>query len=260
MLKNWLKKCLVLSAMLYAGWAAAFMPQAGTWIISGELNGEPGRGFAMDVQGDTLVVQVFAYERNGHPTFYTASGGITNNVFTGKLGRYSGGRYLGGPLQGAREDATPGNVTIRFASGVAGFIQLPGEAEAAIQRYEFASQKNPNELLGRWVIDTTVEKNYAEVADFVRVEAASEGGTGFVSELGASDVAGCEFRVVNDGPYNMYCGERNSRGTIRWIAKLRLAGVEAEGVMINPSNGQVEGTIYMRKLRDRNGKSLAIVH
>lgn len=259
MVKKWIKNLLAVSLISCTGWASAFMPQAGTWVISGELNGEPGRGFAMDVQGETLVVQVFAYERNGHPTFYTASGAVKNNVFTSKLGRYSGGRYLGGPLQPGREDSTPGNVTIRFTSGIAGFIQLPGESEVAIQRFEFASQKLATELLGRWVIDTTVDQNHAEVLDLVNVESATPGGTGFVSEQTTGDVFGCEFRVVDDGPYNLYCGERFGAG-MRVTVKLRLAGIEGEGVVINPSTGTVQGNIYIRKLRDKNGQSIGIIH
>ncbi|WP_287915902.1 hypothetical protein [Comamonas sp.] len=259
MVKKLIENLLAVSLISYAGWAAAFTPQAGTWIISGEMSGEPGRGFAMDVQGDTLVVQVFAYEKNGHPTFYTASGAVKENIFTGKLGRYSGGRYLGGPQQSGREDSTPGNVTIRFTSGIAGTIQLPGESEVAIQRFEFASQKLPAELLGRWVIDTTVDQNHAEVLDLVRVESATPGGTGFVAERTTGEIFGCEFREVNDGPYNLYCGERTAAG-MRVIAKIRLAGIEGEGVVISPDTGKGPGYMYMRKLRDQNGKSLGIMH
>lgn len=259
MVKKWIKKLLVASALTYTGWVSAFMPQPGTWIISGELNGEPGRGFAMDVQGETLVVQVFAYEASGHPTFYTASGAVNNNIFTAKLGRYSGGRYLGGPMQPGREDSTPGNVTIRFTSGIDGFIKLPGEPEVAIQRYEFGSQKLPTELLGRWVIDTNVDQNHAEVLDLVRVESATPGGTGFVAERTTGEVFGCEFRVINDGPYNLYCGERVG-SSMRVMVKLLLSGIEGEGVVINSSTGAVSGHIYMRKLRDKNGKSLGIMH
>lgn len=259
MAKKWLNNLLVVCSMAYTGWAAAFVPQPGTWIISGELNGEPGRGFAMDVQGETLVVQVFAYEASGHPTFYTASGPVTNNIFTAKLGRYSGGRSLGGPMQSGREDSTPGNVTIRFTSGIAGFIKLPGESEVAIQRYEFSSQKLPAELLGRWVIDTNVDQDHAEVLDLVRVESATPGGTGFVAEQTTGEVFGCEFRAIDDGPYNLYCGERVGN-SMRLMVKLRLAGIEGEGVVVNSSTGADRGHIYMRKLRDKDGKSLGIMH
>lgn len=258
MVKKWIKNFLMVSSITYAGWAAAFMPQPGTWIISDEITGEPGRGFGVDVQGETLALQVFAYEKDGHPTFYAAAGVVKNNVFNAKLGRYSGGRYLGGPLQAARENSTPGNVTIRFTSSTTGFIQLPGESELAIQRYAFASQKMPNELLGRWVIDTTVDQDYAEVLDLVRIEAATPGGTGFVAEQTTGDVFGCEFRTVDDGPYNLYCGERVGAG-LRVTVKLRLVGIDGEGVVIDPSSGAIQGNIYIRKLRDKNGKPLGIL-
>ena len=61
-------------------WAGRdFTPQAGTWIVSEELNGKPGRGLAIDVQGNTFFMQVFAYEKNGDATFYLATGQMDGN-------------------------------------------------------------------------------------------------------------------------------------------------------------------------------------
>ena len=78
LLRRWLHRSLGLAAVLVAAlqpaWAARnFTPQAGTWIVSSELNGEPGRGLAIDVQGNTFFMQVFGYEKNGEATFFTAA-------------------------------------------------------------------------------------------------------------------------------------------------------------------------------------------
>ena len=41
-------------------WAARdFTPQAGTWVVSSEVDGKPGRGLAIDVQGNTFFMQVY---------------------------------------------------------------------------------------------------------------------------------------------------------------------------------------------------------
>ena len=39
------KQAIAAAALAVTGMAHAFVPQAGTWIISNELNGKPGRGF-----------------------------------------------------------------------------------------------------------------------------------------------------------------------------------------------------------------------
>ena len=59
--------------------ARDFTPQLGTWIVSSELDGKPGRGLAIDVQGNTFFMQVFGYEKTGDATFYTATGQMDGN-------------------------------------------------------------------------------------------------------------------------------------------------------------------------------------
>ena len=116
--------------------ARDFTPQAGTWIVSQELNGKPGRGLAIDVQGNTFFMQVFAYEKNGDATFYAVTGQMDGNSVTAPLMRYQGGRSFGSAARDAVEDQSQGNVTVKFANGLQGTVQFPGEPEVAIQRYQ----------------------------------------------------------------------------------------------------------------------------
>ena len=57
---RFLRSAIVVSLVVFscaASWAARhFTPQAGTWVISEELNGKPGRGLAIDVQGNTFFM------------------------------------------------------------------------------------------------------------------------------------------------------------------------------------------------------------
>lgn len=121
-------------------WAGRdFTPQSGTWIVSSEINGKPGRGLAIDVQGNTFFMQVFGYEKNGDATFYTATGQMQGNSVTAPLMRYKNGRSLGGPMQDAVEDQSVGPVTVSFRNGLKGTLQFPGESAMAIERFMVTS-------------------------------------------------------------------------------------------------------------------------
>ena len=129
-------------------WAVRdFTPQAGTWVVTEELDGKPGRGLAIDVQGNTFFMQVFGYEKNGDATFYTATGQLEGNTVTAPLMQYQGGRSFGADARDAVELGSPGDVTVSFANGLQGVIQLPGEPKRAIKRFE---AKSPDFIASYW--------------------------------------------------------------------------------------------------------------
>jgi hypothetical protein len=130
----------VLALASSMGWAArSFTPQAGTWAITEELDGKPGRGLAIDVQGNTFFMQVFGYETNGDATFYTATGQMDGDTVTAPLMQYQGGRSFGSDARDAVALESPGKVTVSFANGLQGTVQFPGEPGRAIQRFEMRS-------------------------------------------------------------------------------------------------------------------------
>lgn len=128
----------VLSAMPSQA-ARSFTPQPGTWVVTSELNGKPGRGLAIDVQGNAFLMQVFAYEASGAATFYTAMGTLDGGAVTAPLIRYVGGRSFGGEPRSAEFRESLGNVVLRFTDGLHGVVQFPGEPELAIQRFTVMS-------------------------------------------------------------------------------------------------------------------------
>lgn len=111
--------------------------QSGSWIITDELNGEPGRGMGIDVQDGVLFMQVYNYRNSGAPTFHTALGTLSNNTVTAPLYFYQGGRYFGSGPQDGQEAGSPGNVVISFTSRSTGTIQFPGEPVKAMQRFDY---------------------------------------------------------------------------------------------------------------------------
>ncbi len=127
---------VALGCALPAMAAREFTPQAGLWMIPSENNGQPGRGFSLDVQGNTAFLQVFSYEKSGAATFHTAVGKLDDAAsMTVPLLRFKGGRSFGGPAQDAVEDGSAGNVTVKFTDGLNGSIQFPGESEQPIGRF-----------------------------------------------------------------------------------------------------------------------------
>jgi len=111
--------------------------QSGTWIISDELNGEPGRGMGIDIQDGVLFMQVYNYRQSGTPTFHTALGTLHDNTVTAPLYFYEGGRFFGSEQRDGHEAGSPGNVVITFTSRSRGTIQFPGEPVKAMQRYDY---------------------------------------------------------------------------------------------------------------------------
>ena len=84
-------------------------------------------------------MQVFGYEKNGDATFFTATGKMDGNRVTAPLMQYQGGRSFGGGARDAVELGSPGHVKVSFHNGLQGGIQLPGEAEMPIQKFEAMS-------------------------------------------------------------------------------------------------------------------------
>ncbi|AVP56601.1 hypothetical protein C7H73_02180 [Pulveribacter suum] len=148
----------------------------------------------MDAQNGTLVVQMYAYESNGQPTFYLASGALQNDRFSAPLMRYSGGRYFGsGPRSGA-EAGSPGNVNVRFTSGTTGFITFPNEPEVAISRFNFGYAFAPASLKGIWTLTSFgSEGMLADAVEFTRLEDATANGNGIM--VSPNGLFGCEHQV-----------------------------------------------------------------
>ena len=73
--------------------AQDFTPQTGAWVINEEANGEPGRGFQIEVQNDILVLYFYGYEAAGDSAFWLATGAFQpgSNEITADLGEYQGG-------------------------------------------------------------------------------------------------------------------------------------------------------------------------
>ncbi|WP_019701050.1 hypothetical protein [Paracidovorax oryzae] len=222
--KQWTAAALLACA---AG-AHAYEPQAGTWVVSSEVDGKPGRGLSVDVQNGTLALQMYAYENSGQPTFYLAVGTVADNRVTARLNRYTGGRYFGSPAQSGTEAGSPGNVTIRFTSGTTGFITFPNEPEKPISRFNFGYPQKPSSLAGIWTFTSVgSEGTRADAALLDTPLSGTSNGNGL---LASSDgLFGCEHQVSGTLAGSVLCVRVSSSGTLQRVYVMNYSIHDGEG-------------------------------
>ena len=124
-------------------WASATnspgAPTSGLWAINSEENGQPGRGFTIEDQGNVVVLTVYGYDLSGKPTFYQSSGTVNNNSFAGSLAYYTGGTPFGGSWKSASLAGNAGQVTVNFTDSNSGTITFPGEIAKAISKFNWGT-------------------------------------------------------------------------------------------------------------------------
>ena len=253
-------KSLVAAALFMgASLAQAFAPQAGTWVVNSELDGKPGRGLAIDVQNNTLVMQMYGYESSGQPTFYMATATEPNHQVAAPLNRDTGGRHLGsGPRSGV-EAGSMGLVKFRFTSGIAGFITLPGESEQAISRFNFGYPTAPGSLVGIWSFTSIGTEGL--IADAVQLTKNLGPSTTTGNGLVVTDNSqfGCEHQVSGNLAGSVVCVKINAQGTLLRSYLMFYSVNEGEGVS-RLSNTGTEQMLSVRRLTTPQGVGTGIVY
>src|SRR5215475_8307425 len=91
--KVWLA-ALCAAVLLGLSFSAAAAPQVGWYYNSAE----PGRGFFIEIKGQTLFMAGYFYEADGKASWAVSGGPITDqNNYTGRLFSVHGGQTLVGP-------------------------------------------------------------------------------------------------------------------------------------------------------------------
>ena len=256
-----LKHAVTAALLAMTGMAHAFVPQGGTWVITDELNGKPGRGFAIDVQNDTVVMQVYAYESSGQPTFYMATGRLDNdNVVNTLLGRYEGGRYLGSGDRSGVERGSPGNVRIRFVSGTLGYITLPGEQEKQIKRFQFGYDNTPQALLGLWSVVYADEAGRMEhdPMELTRVSEGSSYSNGMA--VSYDGLFACEQLIRGNDAGKTQCIKFRSSTSTQTVRSfwMNWSVNTGEGDWRNTASSG-NGAVYANRLMQNSGRITGIL-
>ena len=247
-----LKKLLFAFFVMVAGAAQAFVPQSGTWVVTSELNGLPGRGIALDVQDTTIGMQIYAYEYSGQPTFYMGVGDLSpRSTASFPLKRYTGGRYFGsGPRSGV-EAGTAGTVQLRFTSGTTGFAIFPGEYEVAISRLNFAYGLEPNSLKGTWMFTSwdgiSGGSTYADVHTLKVNRPATANGNGVVAT--ADGLLTCEHQTSGVAAGFVKCNRFGSSKTLLRSYIFKYSVNEGDGYEDNADGSWSRLYVFVKRVR-----------
>ena len=250
------KKWLVAGALVGTGLAQAFTPHTGTWVVTSELNGKPGRGLAIDVQDKTLAMQMYAYEANGNATFYQTSGPLVDNQYTGTLNKYRGGRYLGSGDRTGVDNGNDGVVKMRFESGTKGYVTFPGEQEKEITRFSFAYPPVAQSLVGLWVL--TPINSFTPQADVVILEkqiGPSANGSGTVTT--SDNRFGCDHLVRGVNAGWVKCVKINAANKLVRSYFFKYMVNDGEG-LVGLNEATAKDPLVVRRLADADANGLGI--
>lgn len=252
------KKILGVAALLGAGLAQAFSPQAGTWIVTSEMDGKPGRGFGIDVQNTTLVMQMYAYENSGQSTFFLAVGDMVDNKVTAPLTKYTGGRFFGSGARSGTAAGSPGNVTVRFTTGTTGFITFPNEPEVAIARFNFGYGAVAESLRGFWTLNSIGSEGLqSDLVEFNTNLGATTNGNGLMANTAQS--FGCEHQVRGALSGNVLCVKINSNNQVVRTYVFVYSVNEGEGYSVASANS-AQQSLYIRRLTTPKGVGTGLLY
>jgi hypothetical protein len=125
-------------------------PATGLWYNPTES----GRGYNIDLQGDTMIVTTYIYEASGDPIWYLSSGTYNHDtgVFTSSYDSYSNGQCFGCPyVAPVLQSGAAGPITITFATNqVATLTYANGTGSTQIVKYNYGFPTKTDSLYGEW--------------------------------------------------------------------------------------------------------------
>jgi hypothetical protein len=138
---------LLLAAGLFAGSASAVLPDSG-WYFN---PAEGGRGFNIEIQGDTLFMAGFVYDTAGNPIWVVSGGPMsTDRTYSGAAFQTANGQPLGGAYR-APSTVPFGMASVDFLTTTSADIVVNGYSFSVMREQfglDFTSTTAP--LLGEF--------------------------------------------------------------------------------------------------------------
>lgn len=211
--------------------ASPASPQPGLWWNPQES----GRGFAIDPQGDKMVVTVFGYDDSGTMRWYYADGPLTAGGFhwSGQLLKFDRGQPLNGGYQAPQFSGSEGVLTLDFTSRMTGFATLPGGRRIPIERQNFGAGDAPMALLGQWSFLYLIgSSTFADTYVLGTMLRSTSTGNGVVADTGRN--AAFEYQVSGTFAGSVVGFHFSSTGAVldQYVFSLMLE--EGRGDWISP--------------------------
>jgi len=144
---------------------------------------ESGRGYEIDLQGDTMIVTTYVYEQSGDPIWYLSSGTYdhTTGVFQSAYDIFANGQCFGCPYVAPAHTGDAGPITITFHTNQTATLTYPG-GSTEISKFQYGYPDRTQVLYGEWALTYIIGGNVSGdwvVLDTPYTDPAS--GTAFVS-------------------------------------------------------------------------------
>jgi serine protease len=122
-----------LSTFIYGG-AGTMAAESGWWWNAAES----GRGFSIEVQGNTLFMVGFLYDDTGNPIWVLTSGVMQSATrYTGRLSNVTGGQALNAPYRAPTGSVDIGSISVDLAGTDRATLTLPSGKQVLITRFRF---------------------------------------------------------------------------------------------------------------------------
>ncbi len=130
---QWPGGTTTISRFRFGGTGQFALPESGWWWAQSEN----GRGYSIEIQGDSIFFAGFMYNDDGDPVWYTASGKlIDGKTFTGPLYYSKNGQAISGAYKQPTTEPV-GAITLKFDESTKGVLTLPNGTAVNITRYQF---------------------------------------------------------------------------------------------------------------------------
>jgi hypothetical protein len=164
---------VLLATGLFAGSASAVLPDSG-WYFN---PAESGRGFNIEIQGDTLFIAGFLYDTAGNPIWIFSGGPMSSDsTFSAAAYQTANGQPLGGAYHA--ETLVPfGMASVIFLTTTTAAITVNGYSftvEREIFGFDFTSTTQP--LLGEFAFvtgDTSLPVYFGERISFTSTQTSN---------------------------------------------------------------------------------------
>lgn len=169
---------------------------------------ESGRGYDIDLQGDTMVVTTYVYEQSGDPIWYLSSGTYDHatGVFTSAYDIFANGQCFGCPYVAPTQTGNAGPITITFQTNQSATLTYPGGSTNIVKfQYGFPDRtqvlygewaftyENAGTVGGDWIVFDTPYTDPSSGTKFVSGHAAGNAAT---TALGIYDPTQLEAQIV----------------------------------------------------------------
>jgi hypothetical protein len=114
---------------------------------------ESGRGYEIDLQGDTMVVTTYVYEQSGDPIWYLSSGTYdhTTATFQSAYDIFANGQCFGCPYVAPDHTGDAGPITITFHTNQTATLTYPG-GSTEISKFQYGFPNRTEVLYGEWAL------------------------------------------------------------------------------------------------------------